>query len=75
MSNKINGSLLIALNRRFNSLLIVFAIITNRKFKPIKASKLKPSALPSPIFHQPLFTIYIQFKCLILCKSYLNLFI
>ena len=43
-----NGSLLITLKRMFKVPLIVPAIITNRKFKPMKASKLKPSALPKP---------------------------
>ncbi|MHA2288303.1 MAG: hypothetical protein ACXABG_05910 [Promethearchaeota archaeon] len=45
----IRGSALIDAKSRFNSPLIVKAIIVNRKFNPTNASKLKPSALPNPI--------------------------
>ena len=52
----INGSLLIAEKRGSKPPPTVSAIIMNRKFKPIKASKLKPSALPNPIINRPFLT-------------------
>lgn len=72
-----NGSLLISLKRLFKVPSIVPAIITNRKFKPMKASKLKPSALPNPTLINYFLQLYFQFKKTMYkidCKSYLNLF-
>lgn len=60
-----NGLLLIIPKRRFKVPLIVPAIITNRKFKPMKASKLKPSALPNPTLINYFLQLYILIKKLI----------
>ena len=55
ISNIINGSLVILLKSKFKFPLIVSEMITNRKFKPIYASKLNPRAFPSPNYNQPFY--------------------
>ena len=58
----INGSAVILLNSAFKVPLTVYAIIMKRKFKLIKASKLKPNALPNPILINLFLELYFQFK-------------